>query len=341
MTAIQGERLSRVLTILRDHPATGPGVALAASHEADELLLTSGTTARGGGIPVGPTDRFELGSLTKTFTALLLADMVARGEVAFADPIDRYLPSGAAAHVHGSITLEHLATHTSGLPRLPPGLLRSALPRWRTNPYHAFGPDRVMSALRRVRPRATPGSRVRYSNFGMGLLGVLLAGAADRPFEELLTDRVLRPLGLADTGCAITPQVTGHLRRRPRPPWTIPGLPAAGALRSTARDMLRYLQAHTDPWATPLAKALTEVSRPRVPVPRADHHLCLVWNLRHRPGHDLLFHSGGTRGFTSFAGFCPQSRTTLVALTNTAPDLRGTFIQHAYLALRELAADTD
>lgn len=313
--------------------AAAPGTAVAARHRGQDVLLVSGSTARRGAHPVRPDTRFEIGSLSKTFTALLLADMVVRGEVGYDDPVDRYLPPECAPRAR--ITLVGLATHSSGLPGLPPGLWRSAARTWFSNPYRAFGPRDVLAAVPRARLR--PG--VRYSNFAVGLLGQVLARAADRPFEDLLADRVLRPLGLTDTGCAPAPQVTGHWHGLRVRPWEIPGLAAAGGLRSSARDMLRYLAAHLAPGATPLERALTEVARPRLAVPGADHQLCLVWNHRARPGHELVFHSGGTRGCTSFAGFSPQAGTAVVTLANTGPTLRGTFIQRSYEALRALAAD--
>lgn len=337
MTAVDERRLAEAVSPLLAVAPGGTGVAVAARHGEHRVLLVSGTTARRGPRPVEPDTRFEIGSLTKTFTALLLAEGAARGEVHYDDPVDRYLPP-ATPRLRRPITLVQLATHSSGLPRVPPGLWRSAVPTWRTNPYRAFGPDDVLAALRRT--RAEPG-RVRYSNFGVGLLGMALSRAAGLPFEDLLADRVLRPLGLTDTGCAAAPQATGYLRGRPRPPWEIPGLLAAGALRCSARDMLSYLEAHLTPHATPLPVALTEVARPRLAVPGEDFHLCLVWNLRHRPGHDLLFHCGGTRGFTAFAGFSPQAGTALVVLTNAGATVRGAAqAQRAYEVLRGLA-DTD
>jgi serine-type D-Ala-D-Ala carboxypeptidase/endopeptidase len=308
-----------------------PGTAVAARHGDRELLLVAGTTARDGPHPIRPDTRFEVGSVTKSFTALLLAEMVARGEVRYDEPVDRYLPVAG----HG-ITLEHLATHTSGLPRLPPGLMRAALPSWFTNPYRAYGPDRVLAAMNRTR-RHPPGEKVRYSNFAVGLLGHALAAAANGSYEELLTDRVLRPLELHDTDCRAAPQATGYRRGKPRPPWEIPGLPGAGALRTTATDLLRFLTAHLMPHTTPLAVALTEVVRPRVAA-SGTTDLALVWNVRHRPGYDLVFHSGGTRGFTAFAGFSSQTRTALVTLTNTGPELRDKLIQPSYDALSTLAA---
>ncbi|HZG05695.1 MAG TPA: serine hydrolase domain-containing protein [Streptomyces sp.] len=320
--------------------APGPAVAVVAVRAGGPALLCRGADL---------ATRFELGSVTKTFTALLLAEMAARGEVRHDDPIGAHLPASAVPRGHGDrITLTHLATHTAGLPRLPPGLLRLALPRWYTNPYGAFTAGHLLRALPRTRVRRPPGTRVHYSNFGVGLLGHLLAEAAGADYADVLAARVLEPLGLTDTTCDPSlPQATGRLRGRPRPPWRIPGLPGAGALRSSARDLGRYLEALLSPpddLGDPLRTALHDVVRPRVTEPGGDR-MCLAWKLRTLPAHgggthDLLFHSGGTRGFTSFVGFSPTARTALAALTNSGPTLRGTFIRTAYRVLREATVET-
>ncbi|MBW4716426.1 serine hydrolase domain-containing protein [Saccharothrix obliqua] len=325
---VAGGHLADVLTPLL---SAGPGVATAARHGDQELVLVGGVTERGGKRPVRLDTRFEIGSLTKVFTGLLLAELVARGEVRPDDPVDRYLPVPARG-----ITLERLATHTSGLPRLPPGLLRTAVPS-PLNPYQSFSAAQVLNALRHTDSRP-PDGKVRYSNFGVGLLGHALSAATTTRYETLLADRVLTPLGLADTDCSPTDQATGHYHHRPTPPWRMPGMPAAGALRSTAPDLLRHLTAYLTPTSTPLATSLADSTRPRVPLPgKEDDHLCLFWNRRHRPGRTMIFHGGATRGFTSFAGYSPESRTALVALTNTAPGLRNRFVQRAYEALHALA----
>nr|WP_225954894.1 serine hydrolase domain-containing protein [Kibdelosporangium phytohabitans] len=317
---------------MRDAVRGATGIAVALHHAGQDSILVTGTTGRHDPQPVGGTTRFELGSVTKTFTGLLLAQMIARGDVGPADPVDRYLPPGAAPRLGREVTLERLATHTAGLPRLPPGLLLRAVPRWRTNPYRDFGPAGLDEALRRTRP-GTPG-RVRYSNFGVALLGQALANAAGQPLEDLLAERVLRPLDLPGTGFAASPQVTGYLRGRARPPWQIPGMPAAGALRSSALDMLRYLTAHLPGGTGPLATAVADVIRPRERA--GDHEVCLVWNLRRRSEHELLFHSGATRGCTAFAGFSPSAATALVALVNAGPVVGSTFVQRAYEAAWKL-----
>nr|WP_308284048.1 serine hydrolase domain-containing protein [Streptomyces buecherae] len=339
-----------LVPLLRAAPGAS-GVAVAARRGTDRVFLADGRTAWGEGRPVDADTRFEVGSLTKTFTALLLAESVARGEVRYEDPITRFLPRVAAPRVPGGpITLLHLATHTSGLPRLPPGFLTRAAPEWFTNPYATFRTEDLLAALGHTRTRTRPGHRFRYSNFGVGLLGHLLARAASPgrgaygDYGELLAARVLRPLGLRRTTCTPElPQATGYWHGRARPPWEIPGLPGAGAVRSSTRDLLDLLDALADPSTAPgtaparLTEALADVTRPRLVVPRGTARLALVWNIRPRPGFDLYHHSGGTRGFTAFAGFSPQAGVSLVALANRAPAPNGAFIQQAYSALRGLA----
>lgn len=323
-----------IRTLLRGSPAA-TGMAVAVLRGDRKAFHATGFTAKDRTQPMTPETRFEIGSVTKTFTALLLADMVRRGEVRYDDPVDDHLPPGWRLRRPAQITLEHLATHTSGLPQIPLAAMPRILRTWFSNPYQALGPAQVKASLACVRLRSAPGSRCHYSNFGVGLLGWLLAEAAGLPFEQLLAQRVLHPLGMTATSDISTPQAVGYRHGQPLPPWHIPGLPAAGVLRSTAHDMLTYLAAHLAPDATPLASALIDVTRPRVPLADTDD-LCLLWFRRARPGHDLLFHSGGTSGFTAFAGFSPQSGTALVTLTNAGATLRGNFIQRSYETLRTL-----
>ncbi|MYS83641.1 serine hydrolase domain-containing protein [Embleya scabrispora] len=323
-----------IAPLLRAVPATG-ALVVATIRAGEHSVVCRGTA-------VDADSRFELGSVTKTFTALLLADAVARGEARLNDPLITYLPPTARPRWSSDITLLHLATHTSGLPRLPRGSLRTALPAWYSNPYAGYDDKRLFALLERARPHARPGARVSYSNLGVGLLGHALARAAGQPYPDLVVSRLGVPLGLTMTTCDPNgPQVTGYLCGRPRPPWRMPGLPAAGALRSTGTDLTRYLAAHLEPAGVQpgsLARALVEVRRPRLIAPHTGDRLCLVWNLRPRTGHDLIFHGGATRGFTAFVGFSPQAGVALAALVNTAAGPRAPFLQVAYECLRDLAA---
>jgi D-alanyl-D-alanine-carboxypeptidase/D-alanyl-D-alanine-endopeptidase len=144
---------------------------------------------------------FELGSITKTFTALLLAEMVTRGEVDYDDPITACLPPEARPRrgTDAPITLVQLATHTAGLPRLPANLYLQALPVWWTNPYSRYRLEDLYLATDRTRAGRHPGAPMHYSDFGVGLLGQLLANAAAADYRDLVLDRVCRPLGMTDT----------------------------------------------------------------------------------------------------------------------------------------------
>ncbi|MFE4293228.1 serine hydrolase domain-containing protein [Streptomyces sp. NPDC056647] len=337
-------RLEPVANVLGDRA----GLVVAAYTAGETATLCRGFTDRTGTVPVTDRTRFELGSVTKTFTSLLLADLAVRGTVRLDDPLGARIPvrSLPRSPVAADITLEHLATHTSGLPRLPPGLLRTALPSWTTNPYQAYPPDALLDSLAACRPRHTPGTRVRYSNFGVGLLGGLLTEQAASSYGALLRAHVLEPLALTDTTAdAAEPQATGHWHGRPRPPFLIPAMPAAGALRSSARDLLRYLRGLIAPHTTtppgdPLNIALYEVTRARRRAPEGPE-LCLGWTRRVRPGPApaLYFHSGATRGFTAFIGFSQEPAVAVVALTNTAPGPHSRFVQAAYQLLGDLARE--
>jgi serine-type D-Ala-D-Ala carboxypeptidase/endopeptidase len=307
-----------------------PGVVLAAVADGESAVACHGDPA-----PDAHT-AFELGSVTKTFTALLLAEMVTRGEVGYDDPIAAYLPPGARPRrgTGPPVTLVQLATHTAGLPRLPANFYLRALPAWTTNPYARYHLEDLHRATARARPRSA--AQARYSNFGVGLLGQLLANAARADYRELVLARVCHPLGMTETctgpgpSCAI-----GHRRGQPVPAWEMGALAPAGTLRSSATDLLRYLHAHLHPETTPLSTALRATQVPRVATKGKDR-ICLVWNHRSSRHGDVLFHSGGTRGFTVFVGFCPQAATGVAALVNTTPTRRRNLIPPAYSLFKTL-----
>ncbi|MEU1420316.1 serine hydrolase domain-containing protein [Kitasatospora sp. NPDC005751] len=337
-----GPGADQVPALVRAAAPYATAVTLAVARGDRTAVHCHGRTALDGE-PCTPETVYELGSVTKTFTALLLAVMTARGEVALDDPLQRHLPADWCppdVRRGGPIRLLHLATHTSGLPKLPPGLLATALPSWARNPYAGFDDRRLRAGVARTSVRHAPGTRYGYSNYGVGLLGRLLAEAGGTGYAELLADRLCRPLGLRTATCSpdAPHRATGHRRGRPIPPWLIPGLPGAGAVRAGGADVLRFLRAHLSPEEGELGHALRDVQRPWLRLSRSGDRIGLVWNLRRTPdGRDLYFHSGATRGFTVVVGFCPQTATAVAALTNTGPALDGRFVQSAYDTLKQLA----
>lgn len=249
--------------LVREHAAgftrRYAGLSVGAVVRDEQTTLGFGRANEDGRAPDGRTI-FQIGSVTKVFTALLLADAVHRGEVALDQPVGSLIP-GVAVHPQGRpIKLLDLATHSAGLPRLPPGLARQSL-RHRADPYAGFTTQQLVDALART-PKRPPGTKVRYSNFGAGVLGEALCRATGTTFEEMVQSRISQPLGLDDTMVHATSEqgdrlATGHSRRgKPVADWQLPAMPAAGALRSTAADLVTFIRSHLHPDRSPLAEPL-------------------------------------------------------------------------------------
>jgi CubicO group peptidase (beta-lactamase class C family) len=285
-----------------------------------------------GELPDGARSIFEIGSITKTFTTTLLADMAREGLVALDDPVQWHLPDDVRLPMKGrAITLEDLATHRSGLPRLPKGMLWPALTRDRSDPYAKLDEVRLHGAIRATQPRREPGGRPVYSNYGMGVLAHALARRAGMSYEQLVRARICEPLGLADTWIELPMAergrvATGHTGRgKQTPPWHLGAIAGAGGLRSTAGDLLAYLGLHSPGARSPLAAAAAETARPRARIGRAEiglawfvigaRHRRFAWT-RARP--TVLMHDGGTGGFRSFAGVIPERDAAVVVLANQA-----------------------
>ena len=298
-----------------DSPVTGAALAAGALAAAGPVgcaaVIVTGDGGRPGrlravhsaagrsgrkGLGITPDTRFEIGSLTKIFTGLLLADLVVRGETTLDATLGTLL--GLAEPAGGAITLRALATHTSGLPRLMPGWRMTARALTaHPDPYRGIGLARVTSALQRHPPGA-PGT-FRYSNLGYDLLGAALAAAAGGSWPDLIQERICVPLGLAATGVGPDAATArGHDQAGLRVPyWDSTALPAAGALVSCAADLERFLRAQLVPGPTALAEAirLSRVPHTSGPGVRA---VGLGWMLEQAGA--LAWHNGGTGGFGAF-----------------------------------------
>ena len=168
--------------------------------QVDRMLwftFATGVQSRRSADPVGADTIFPIGSITKVFTTLVLADAASNGVVSLDTPLAAILPETPPVGPY-PITLRHLASHTSGLPRLPKGLRHQAL-RNRADPYRNFSTADLLAALEAARPHPVPGRRVRYSNFGMALLGEALSRQSGIPYHRLVLERVAGPLGLMVT----------------------------------------------------------------------------------------------------------------------------------------------
>ena len=293
-----------------------------------------------GELPDGASSIFEIGSITKVFTATLLADLVLAGVVAYDDPVARHLPE--APPVQGRpITLEDLSTHRSGLPRIPAGMLLRGLTVERADPYASLDDERMLRAIRETAPKRAPGGKFCYSNYGAGLLGYALARAAGTTYDRLVADRITGPLKLPDTGVSLPPGAdqrlaTGHRRwGRPAGRWHLAGLAGAGGLVSTAADLLRFLELHSPYADAPLARAAAETARKRYDANRM-MGIGLGWVIlpalekgprKARLAHDVLMHDGGTDGYRSFAAVAPTTGAAVVVLAGHARSVTGPGLQ--------------
>ena len=282
-----------------------------------ELIVSRG--------PVSTDGVFDIGSITKVFTALALAEMVSHGEVGLEEPLERFLPAGVHAPrwQDRGMTLLDLATHTSGLPRLPRNLLVRATLHG-SNPYRGYTVKDLHRGLATTRLRRAPGSSYRYSNFGFAVLGHALASAAGDTYEQLVVDRVCRPLRLGETMFEMNADVasrreTGHAGGgQPVPDWDLAAFAPAGGLRSTVADMVRFLRANLDPGPTGLAVAQEDAQRPRLPiVPNGE--IGLGWHLREEDATAVAWHNGGTGGFGGFVAMAPERGTGVAVLYNSPP----------------------
>ena len=239
----------------------GAGIVIGVSEHGVRRVMTYGAAK--------PDSLFEIGSITKTFTGLLLAQMAVQGKLDLRDPVRELLPPGVAAAPKGfEITLLDLATHHSGLPGMPdnpgPGDLRERL----TN-YHASD---LYDFIRRHGVAKSTHEKFAYSNLGFTVLGAALASRAGTSYPDLVQRQITGPLGMKDTAISHPPELRSRLMQgyafdsRPTPAWDLDAFASAGGIRSTAGDMLTYLEAQLHPERSPFAAALVRsqrISRPR------------------------------------------------------------------------------
>ena len=322
-SAAQALSDSAARTLIAQRVDAGMGVGIVAG-----LLDATGTRVvsygqSGTGRPLDGNTVFEIGSISKVFTALLLADMVRTGEVALDDPVGKYLPATVTVPARNGrrITLLDLATQSSGLPRLPTNLT----PKDPANPYADYTAAQLYDFLNGYQLPRDPGARYEYSNLGFALLGHALALRAGKPWEQVVEERVIRPLGLKDTRITLTPSMqarfaAGHADGEPAGSWDFSVVAPAGALRSTVSDMLRFVAAAMDTTG-PLAPVFRATEQARRVITPNRLEIGLGWHILHIDGRDIVWHNGGTGGYHAFAGFEPATRRGVVILANSTDDI--------------------
>ena len=311
--------LQEMLDYLVEDGAT-PAIVLGIVEPDGSTRILHAGSAGEGARPLGRQTVFEIGSINKTFTGTILADMVARGEVKLDDPVQKYLPSSVRVPTRNGreITLLDLATHRSALPRLPDNFVPAAT----GNPYAEYSVDVVYAFLNNHTLRRDIGAEYEYSNLGVGLLGIALGRAADTSIKTLIQQRILQPLGMRMTGYEREGEIAAWLakgrdgRGGQAPYWDASeAIAGAGGLRSNIDDMLLYLRAQLNPTNDALGRAIrmTHQEQHRFPQFAAG----ITWPIRTAGGRTIISHGGGTGGFNTLIAFDTARRTGVVMLTNT------------------------
>jgi serine-type D-Ala-D-Ala carboxypeptidase/endopeptidase len=310
---------AEIKTMLRDYIDTdklGVGLVVGIVDEHGARVVSHGQLDNGTDRDVDGDTLFEIGSITKVFTALLLQDMVERGEMKLDDPVQKYLPAAVKLPTYQGkpITLLHLATHTSGLPRE----VNNLSPRSWRNPGAGYSVEQLYDFLSRLQLQREPGARQEYSNVGVSLLAHVIELKAGKDYETLVAERIFRPLGMDRTRVIVPPELgsglaVGHaMPGRPMPATDFSVFPGAGGLRSTANDLLKFVSAYLGLTPAPLS-SLMQKAEALHPV-ASGATLRLAWW-----GDGTVFtHSGKTFGYMTALAFDVQKRRGVVVLSNCA-----------------------
>ncbi|WP_055443247.1 serine hydrolase [Lacinutrix himadriensis] len=281
-----------------------------------------GKTALENGSDVDENSVFEIGSISKTFTTIMVADEVLKGNMKLSDPIQKFFPEGVTVPTRNNrvITVKDIATHSSGLPRMPDNFE----PSNPNNPYADYTIPMAYEFMSHVELTRDIGSLYEYSNFGMGMLGHILELINDKSFEDLLVERIANVYDMKDTRVVFTDNMKAHLAKGHAKGvevenWDLPALAGAGAIRSTASDMVKYLNANMGMTPSPMYDAMKMTHEVAYKNEAQDFSMGMAWHY----GLDdtVVWHNGGTGGYISFAGFLKGTNKGVVVLTNTQENI--------------------
>lgn len=333
-----GDPLQAALSKRIDEARQGTGAVVGLLMPEGRSFKVYGRVSIDGQKPTADTV-FEIGSVTKVFTAFLLADMVERGEVKLSDPVKKYLPPSVIVPSRRGkeITLAHLAMHASGLPRDSVAVDLSS----DTNPYEQHVASDLYAFLKSYQLQRDPGSKVEYSNVGVALLGHALELRAGLSYEELLRRRVLDPLAMTSTAIALNPEVLSrhaigyNSRLVPVAPWTGKVFVPTGGIHSTATDMLKFAAAAIDP-KSPMKAVFARMTSLRIDIDDSSQRQALGWGVFRLRGNEIIHHSGGTFGFESRLIVDTTRKRAVIAWVNNrsgngVADLVGLALERASL----------
>ena len=299
-----------------------PSIAIAVIDSKGISYYNFGKTSANGKL-IDEHSIYEIGSISKVFTAILLAQEVVEGKISLDDPIDPYLPENLIIPIKGQqkITFGHLSDHTSGLPRMPDNFAPANL----QNPYADYSVEQMYAFLSSYTPVREVGSEYEYSNLAQGLLGHTLGLMNDQPYEDLMIETIASPLGMAETRISLSQKMkdnlaVGHSKGEEVENWDIPTLAGAGAIRSSTSDMIKFLSANLGHTQTDLAAAMELTHKIRHNT-AGNMRVGLGWHIKQGMHGDVFFHNGGTGGYNAFVGFVKESGKGIVVFSNSTENI--------------------
>jgi len=296
-----------------------PSIALAIIDSSGVQYFNFGKTAENGK-EVDENTIYEIGSISKVFTGILLAQQVLEGDLKLEDEINSILPNDIKVPVMGDteITLGNLADHTSGLPGMPDNFA----PANPNNPYADYTVDQMYEFISSYQPSRTVGSEYEYSNLAQGLLGQILAMNKNTTYEELMVRVIANPLSMNDTRIELTKSMKerlalGHSVGKVVENWDIPTLAGAGAIRSSTSDMAKFISANIGYVNSPLMEKM-ELSHQIRHDKAGEMSVAMSWHIKKGDNGDVIWHNGGTGGYRTFTGFVKETGIGVVLLTNSS-----------------------
>jgi CubicO group peptidase (beta-lactamase class C family) len=324
-TILADDEILAILQQRIDQEKQSVGIVVGVIDESGNRIIAYGHRDQTNSCPVDENTLFEIGSITKVFTTLALANLLEQDTLKLGDCLSTLLPDAVKAPTRNGqeISLLNLATHTSGLPRLPDNLAPADM----SNPYVDYSVEQLYAFLSSHQLSRDIGSQYEYSNLGTGLLGHLLSLKTGLDYETLVKTQITQPLQMHDTGIQLTAEqlarfATGHNRlAQPVPYWDLSTLAGAGALRSTANDLLKFLVANLQLISSPLNPILQTTHAVQAQTGTPGLAIALGWHILNHHETEILFHDGGTGGFRSFLGFVKQKQFGVVVLSNSENDV--------------------
>ncbi len=297
------------------------GLIVGVVEPAGRRLFVRGPAQVGNDEAVDGDTIYEIGAVSKVFTGLLLTEAARRGELSLNDPVTKYLPPGTVLPQHGrAMTLLDLATHTSGLPKMPANVAVTDF----NNPDAEMTADQLLKSVAAYELTRDVGSAYEYSDAGYELLGMAIAAAGHTDYDTLLKSRILAPLRMTNTHLAqsleekslLSVGYDAHLAAVPHA--LLPLVPGATGMRSTANDLLTFVAANIGLNASPLAPGMADMLKTRRQTQYLELNTAIGWHIATLHGVEMVWENGQTDGYRAFIGFVPKTRVGVVVLSNAA-----------------------